>query len=90
MPPLVVRLATGEYCKVRSKATVETKMRARDITRQEVLEALAAPQSQHRWNAKHNSMNVDHRVSVSGKTLRVAYRKQGEEIVVVSAHWIQG
>lgn len=63
------------------------RMRMRDITEQEVLEALGAPRSQHWFNTKHWRMNVRHRVSVSGKTLLVAYERRGDGVAVVNAMW---
>jgi hypothetical protein len=64
-----------------------TRMRMRDITEQEVLEALEAPRSQHWFSTKHRRMNVRRRVSVSGKTLLVAYERRDDEVVVVNAMW---
>lgn len=59
----------------------------RDITGQEVLEALEAPGSQHWFSAKHQRMNVRRRVSVTGKTLLVAYERRDDEVIVVNAMW---
>ncbi len=63
------------------------RMRMRDITEQEVMEALDAPRGRHWFNTKHGRMNVRSRVSVSGKTLLVAYERQDDEVVVVNAMW---
>lgn len=50
------------------------RMRMRDITEQEALEALKAPRSKHWFSTKHRRMNVRHRVSVSDKLLRERMR----------------
>ncbi|CAN5244849.1 hypothetical protein BH20ACT11_BH20ACT11_09690 [soil metagenome] len=61
------------------------RLRMRDITREEAMEALEAPRSRHYFNTKHGRMNVLHRLSVSGRTIVVSYEDLGEQIVVVNA-----
>jgi hypothetical protein len=63
------------------------KMRIRNITKQEVLEVLEAPRSQHWYNRKHCRMNVRSRASISGKMLLVSYDRRGDITVVVNAMW---
>lgn len=73
--------------RVRFENYALARMRRRDITEQEVLEALEAPRSQHWFSAKHRRMNVRRRVSISGKTLLVAYERQDDVVIVVNAMW---
>lgn len=66
------------------------KMRMRDITKDEVLEGLQAPRSQHFYSSKHGRMNVRHRLSVSGRMLLVSYEERDQETVVVNAMYEKG
>lgn len=59
------------------------RLRMRDITRGEAMEALEAPRSRHFFNTKHGRMNVRHKLSVSGRTIVVSYEDRGEQIVMV-------
>ena len=61
------------------------RMRMRDITESEVREALEAPRSRHFFNTKHGRMNVRHKLSVSGRSVLVAYQESDERIVVANA-----
>lgn len=61
------------------------RMRMRDITKSEAIEALEAPRSRHFLNTKHGRMNVRHRLGVSGRTIVISYEKRGERIIVVNA-----
>lgn len=61
------------------------RMRMRDITRGETVEALEAPRSSHFFNTKHGRMNVRHKLSVSGRTIVVSYENRSEQIVVINA-----
>lgn len=72
---------------VRFEGYALRRMRLRDITEQEVLEALEAPRGQHWFSTKHRRMNVRRGVSISGKTLLVAYERRDGEVVVVNAMW---
>ena len=61
------------------------RMRQRNITEQEVREALEAPASKHWFNRKHGRMNVKRRLPISGRTILVSYERRGDETVVVNA-----
>jgi len=61
------------------------RMRQRNITEQEVREALEAPASEHRFNPKHGRRNVKRRVPISGRTILVSYEKRDDETVVINA-----
>lgn len=60
------------------------RMRQRNITEQEVREALEAPRSQHWFNRKHGRMNVKRTVPISRRTIIVSYEEPGDEVVVVN------
>ena len=62
-----------------------TKMRLRNITEQEVREALEAPASEHWFSPKHGRPNVKRKVPISGRTILVSYEKRDDETVVVNA-----
>ncbi len=62
-----------------------TKMRRRNITEQEVREALEAPPSQHYFNRKHGRPNAKRKIPISGRTILVSYKRQRDVFVVVNA-----
>jgi Domain of unknown function (DUF4258) len=66
----------------------QMRMLEEDIDEQEVREALAAPASQHWFNTKHQTMNVKRRLSVTRKTLLVAYDERGTYTKIVSTYWV--
>ncbi len=61
------------------------RMRQRNITEQEVREALEAPASEHWFNPKHGRPNVKRKVPISGRTILVSYEKQDGETVIINA-----
>ncbi len=72
--------------RVRFEDYALARMRMRDITEQEVLEVLEAPRSRHWFSTKHRRMNVRRRVSISGKTLLVAYERRDDGVSSCERH----